>query len=339
MTVIDVHAHVLPQSAMRAYQDQLSWYGTTITKDATTGFPALQTGDRCTTMGSLDYWLPPEARIHHMDAAGVDIQVLSMNPQLFRYTLDSELAIAAARAVNDELADTVRLFPNRFRALATLPLQSPSAAIAELQRAVNELGLSGAIVGTHVGGANWDEPQLVEVLEAANELGAFVFIHPLATRIRDPLPRFHMKNLIGNPAETTIAAGSLIFSGLMNRLDRVNICLAHGGGYAPWAIGRFDHGYASRPESGEYLRLPPSSYLRRFYFDTLTHSRANLQYMVEHIGADRLVVGTDFPADMGEREPVKWLESCDFLSTQDRSDILGGTLGGLLGIPRKVRIQ
>jgi aminocarboxymuconate-semialdehyde decarboxylase len=317
---IDVHAHILPQSAVAAHDKGQDWFGTTITK-LPNGTPGLLTGDRKSSLGAVEYWLPHMDRLPLMDAMGIDLQVLSLNPQLIRDHLPAEVAIACARSVNDEIAETVRQRPDRFAGLAALPLQDPAAAVRELDRAISDLHLAGFLVGSHVNEVNWDDPSLFPILEAAESLGAFILLHPFNSRIRTPLPRYHMVNLIGNPLETTIAAASLILGGVMDRLPNLKVCLSHAGGYLPFAIGRFDHGYRLRDEVRKDAALLPSEYLRRFYYDCISHSDDGFDRVLGMVGSDRILLGTDFPADMGLPNAVDWLGTRSSLSEADREAI------------------
>lgn len=329
MTVIDVHAHILPQSAVRAYEEERDWFGTTVTKTAE-GKPGLQTGSYRMNLGAVEYWLPPKDRLPFMDEDQVDVQLLSLNPQLFRDHLDVAVAVACTRAVNDEIAEAVSENPDRFRGLAALPLQDTDAALRELERAMSELKLCGAIIGSHVAGTNWDDPRLFPIFQEAERLGAFILQHPFNNRIREPLPRYHMVNLIGNPLETTIFAASLILGGVLDRLPKLSVCLSHAGGYLPFAVGRFDHAYALRGDVRKDAENPPSDYLRRFYYDCISHSDTGLAELVERVGADRILLGTDFPADMGLRHPVAWLAARDFLGEAQRADITGRNAASLM---------
>lgn len=328
MAVIDVHAHILPQSAVRAHEAGREWFGTSIGKTAE-GKPALQTGSYRMNLGAVEYWLPPEDRIPFMDEDRIDVQLLSLNPQLFRDHLDTDVAVACTRAVNDEIAESVAEHPGRFQGLAALPLQDTDAALRELDRAMSELKLKGFIIGSHVAGTNWDDPRLFPILQEAERLGAFILQHPFNNRIREPLPRYHMVNLIGNPLETTIFAASLILDGVLDRLPDLTVCLSHSGGYLPFAVGRFDHAYALRADVRENAAQTPSDYLRRFYYDCISHSDSGLEQVISQVGADRVLLGTDFPADMGLRRPVEWLEKRSFISGADRDAITGGNASRL----------
>ncbi|MFQ3361696.1 MAG: amidohydrolase family protein [Alphaproteobacteria bacterium] len=322
MKKIDIHAHILPRSVSDAYNNNEKWFGTSIER-TTEGRTLLLTGKRKNAMSTPEYWLDYKERIPLMDDAEIDVQVLSLNPQLFRDCEPLDVAIKATQSVNDEIANAIAKRPDRFKGLATLPLQDAEASINELERSVKELKLSGFIVGSHVDGQNWNTPYLFSILQKAEELGAFILLHPFSTRANNIMPNFHLTNLIANPMETTVAAASLIFSGAMERLPKLKICLSHAGGYLPFAIGRFDHGYNERSEARENLKRPPSDYLKSFYYDTITHSDSGLKQVIDIVGIERLLLGTDFPADMAVKNPIKWLNSIEGLG-QDQIDMIAG---------------
>ena len=328
---VDFHAHFLPQSIIEAASSGASWYGSEVHRNEG-GFPVIVSGGRPRTMGSIAYLDDPAQRVEKMTAIGVDTQVLSVAPVLFRYQNERDAAIAAARDINDEIAGMIERWPDRFLGYATLPLQAPDAAIEELGRAVNELGLVGASVGTHVDGDNWDAPHLVSVLEAAEALGALVFFHPTDQRITGTVSGYHLGNMIGNPFETTVAVGSLIFGGVLDRIPDAKLLFAHAGGFSYANIGRFDHGYRVRDDAKTQANALPSEYMSRFYFDCLSHHGLSLRHLMDAVGSDHVVLGTDYPADMGLAEPVGWLESCGHITDAEREMILGRNAETLLGI-------
>jgi aminocarboxymuconate-semialdehyde decarboxylase len=330
--VIDVHAHFVPPGAVRTRSTGELWHGTTVEDDGS-GRPVLITGDYRVGLGSRLHWGGPEERLPALAAAGVDLQIVSLIPPLFRYYIDAKDGIAAAREVNDELHRWVTTWPDIYLGLATLPLQDVDASVAELDRAMNELGLVGAAVGTHVDGENWDAPHLLPVLQAAEEMGALVFVHPAGSRVGGALPRYHMRNFIGNPFETTVAIGSLIFGGVLDKVPDLKIVFAHGGGFACADIGRFDHGYHVRPEASEHPQHAPSDYLKRLFFDSLTHSEAALRFLIDTTGIGQVVLGTDYPADMGVARPKEWISSCTSLTDAEKAAILGENLARLVPLP------
>lgn len=327
--VVDVHAHLLPRSAIAAAENGTNWFGSQVERDAL-GRPEIVTGDYRVSLGGKAHWESIEQRMSRMDDMGVDMQVISLNPILFRYYLDPANAAEAATAVNDEIAAIVADHPTRFAGFGALPMQSPDQAIVELKRVMATRGMVGVSVGTHVGGSNWDEPHLFGVLQAAEQASAVVFVHPAASRLKEALPRYHMRNYIANPTETTIAIGSMIFGGILDRLPGLRLLFAHGGGYACWAYARFDHGYKVRPEAREHASQIPSEYLRRLWYDSLVHGYGNLRRLIDVVGIKRVVLGTDFPADMGQPDPVGWIEGSD-LSESERAALLGSNTRVLLG--------
>jgi aminocarboxymuconate-semialdehyde decarboxylase len=273
-----------------------------------------------------------DGRIARMDAWGIDVQVVSLSPTLWRYEVDAADAAAAAREVNDDLAAIVERHPDRFRAFAHLPMTDPGAAVTELRRAMGMPGFVGAAVGTHVNGVDWDAPSLFPVLEAAQESGALLMLHPSSVRFNPFLPRYHLRNLIGNPAETTVAIAALIFGGVLDRLPDLHVLVVHGGGYAIAAAGRLEHGQRVRPEA-RGAREPATGYLRRLYFDSLTHSEAGLRYLIDVVGADHVVLGSDDPADMGRADPARWVWGLTTLTEDERRAVSSGTISDLLGPP------
>lgn len=328
--IVDFHAHFLPQGAIEAADTGREWHGTLLTRNAN-GKPWLKTGTYETGLGAVEYWEGPEQRIAAMDAAGIDMTAVSLAPPMFRYSLlDGPTGLAAARETNDTLRDWCSEWPDRFLGLATVPLQDVDAAIGELTRAVQDLGLLGASIGTHVDGDNFDDPRFMPFFKAAEELGAVLFVHPAGSRVGASLPRYHMRNFIGNPFETTVAIGSLIFGGVIDRAPDIKMIFAHGGGFACADAGRFDHGYRVRQEAQEHIDQLPSTYLKRLFVDCLTHGEQQLRAVIDTVGADRVVLGTDYPADMGLVDPKNWVLDNPLLSAEEKTAVLSGNAARLL---------
>lgn len=321
---IDIHAHLLPPSAMTALDSDGRWYGSTI-ELGERGNPVLVTNGRKRALGADSHLIDLDGRVAEMDRLRVDTQVLSLVPLLLGYDLPAGDAIALTRDTNDEIAGYVRDRPGRFLGLASLPAQDPDAAIAELERAMGRGEFVGVELGTNVNGISWDDPSLFPILAAAEHANAFVFFHPNDPRARDVLQPYYTRNLIGNPLETTMLVASLIFGGVLDRLPDLRIGLAHGGGYATFAIGRYDHGNRVRPEAKDMQRIP-SDYLDCFLVDALVHSEKAVRYLVDVMGADRVVMGSDFPADMGPVDPVGEIERSPLLTDAEKRAILGQNL-------------
>jgi aminocarboxymuconate-semialdehyde decarboxylase len=326
--IIDVHAHFLPEGAIRASETGEVWHGLRIEVAADSAQavsrPSAGPGSKAEKVFRriARYFVRPEERLELMRKAGVDMQVVSLTPSLFRYDLDVGDAVSFCRDVNDDLHQWQRRWPDRYRGLGTLPLQNTDASIAELERCVGELGLLGFIADTHVNGEDWDSPRLFAVLEAAEKLDALVFLHPGSQRVASLLPRYHLRNFIGNPFETTVAIASLIFGGVLDRLPDAKMLFAHAGGFACANAGRFDHGHRVRPETKDTSARLPSDYLRRLYYDPITFSESGLRALVDIAGAGQVVLGTDFPADMGMGNPYEWIMSREVLSDPEKEAIL-----------------
>ena len=322
MPVIDVHAHMFPQSGIKAWKEGREWFGATITKDEK-GPATIRQGKNETKYSRTEFWVPYRERIPYMDANGIDVQTLSLNPQMIRDLWEPKSTIDFSKSVNDELSEAVAESPTRFEGLGNLPLQDTDASVRGLNRCMTELGLKGFLCASHVGGRRWDDPSLFPVLQEAERSGAFILIHPFNNLIVEYgiMPRYHLINLIGNPMETTVAAASLILGGVMDKLPNLKVCLSHAGGYLPFAAGRFDHAFGRRDDvSGKAGRLP-SDYLKAFYYDCISHSDDGLKFVVEQVGVDRILVGTDFPADMGLEKPHDFLVKQKYLTDADRTKI------------------
>ena len=326
--VIDIHSHFLPVAFSVAADLGKTRYGIEFGRDPN-GLLVFRIGDR---------WFPlqqgrvyddtPSERAARLDLQRIDLQLVSLSPSVHLHMLAAGPAEAFARDCNEALADLVDGAPGRFRGLAFLPLQAPGLAIAELERVMADRRFVGAMVGTNVNGTDWDDPGLVTVLEAAQSLGALVLVHPAGVRAPELFGRYHLRNLIGNPLETTLAIASVIFSGVLDRLPGVKLCFAHGGGYACWGAGRLDQGRRVRPEAGSSHL--PSDYLGRLYFDSLTYDELALRHLLDRVGTERVMLGTDFPTDMALAQPVGWIESCRSLTATERTAILGGTARAVL---------
>jgi len=238
-----------------------------------------------------------------MDRKGIEISVISPGPQVFFYNLKEEEGIAAARLVNDGIAAMAAKKPARLRGMATLPMQHPEAAVAEMERVAREHGFKGIELATAAPGGELADPKYRPVLRRAQELKMTIFAHPNTIGAGGRLDCYYLTNLIGNPLETTIMVANLMFSGALDELPRLKMLLAHGGGFAPYQVGRFVHGHKVRPETRAHTASSAKELLKRFYFDTITHEPQALRYLIELVGAARIVVGTDSPFDMGDENP------------------------------------
>jgi aminocarboxymuconate-semialdehyde decarboxylase len=297
--MIDFHSHVIPETIIAAMRADPERYATRIEADA---------GKRYLVRGKLRLELLPEfsvaeAKLEAMDRKGIEISVISPGPQVFFYNLKEADGIQAATLVNDGIAAMVARNPARLRGMATLPMQHPQAAVAELERVAREHGFRGLELATVAPGGELADPKYRPILRRAQELKMTIFAHPNTIGSGGRLDCYYLTNLIGNPLETTIMVANLMFSGALDELPRLKMLLAHGGGFAPYQVGRFVHGHKVRPETRAHTASSAKDLLRRFYFDTLTHDAQALRYLIELVGPERLVLGTDAPFDMGDENP------------------------------------
>ena len=270
-----------------------------------------------------------DTRLADMDKLGIDVQALSPSPGQYFYFTDAEVGRDAARLVNDGMAEAVAAHPDRFVGMGTVPLQSTDMAIAEMRRCVRDLDLRGIEISSNVNGRDLHAEELRPFWAAAEELGVLVFLHPLGFTHAQRMSEYYFNNLIGNPLESTLAVGHLIFGGVLDAHPGLKICVAHGGGYMPAYWGRMDHGWRARGDCSEHCRHEPSSYLRKLWFDTLVFDRDELESLVRTHGAHRLCLGSDYPFDMSEPDPVGFH---DRLDEDVRAKILGLNAAALLGI-------
>ena len=325
---IDVHAHILTEETIRLLQRESPKAAPKLS-DVDDQFGTLDVAGsvyRHFPRGGWDL----DRRFRDMAAAKVDMQVLSVCPQTFLYAQPPALAAAFARIQNEQLAKLVKTHPGRFQGIATVPMQAPQQAADELRHAMTVLGLRGMQIGSNIAGKNLDDPELEPVWAAAAELGAFILLHPINVAGMDRLGSYYLNNLIGNPLDTTIAAACLVFSGVLERHPSLRICLAHGGGFVPYQAGRFVHGWHVRAEPKKKLPKPPTDSLQRFYFDTIVHSKEVLEFLVGNAGADRVLLGSDYPFDMGTPDGVLQVRSLS-LPAAEQASILGGLAQTMLG--------
>jgi aminocarboxymuconate-semialdehyde decarboxylase len=275
-----------------------------------------------------------QKRFQDMDAAGIDMQVVSNTPQTFFYNQDAALTAVLAALQNDQIAKVVAAHPDRLLGIATLPMQAPQLAADELRRAVRKLDLKGAQIGSNVNGRNLDDPALEPLWAAANELGAFIMVHPTQVAGAERLKSYYLVNLIGNPLDTTIAAAALVFGGVIERYANIKFLMVHGGGFVPYQIGRFQHGWQMRSEPQANLKVPPEASLARLLFDTILHGQPALEFLVGSCGASRVLLGSDYPFDMGTLECVRQVRALA-VSEDDKATILGGAAMEVLRVPVK----
>lgn len=261
-------------------------------------------------------------RLKDMDATGVDVHVLSATPQTYLYNQEPALGATLAAIQNDQMAKHIAAHADRFMGIATLPLQDPKRAADELRRAMTKLGLKGSMFGSNIMDKNLDDPSFEPVWATAEELGAFMFVHPNNVAGADRLKSYYLRNLIGNPLDTTIAAACLYFGGVLDRHPKMKVMLAHGGGFTPYQAARWQHGWKVRPEPKKNIKKQPENIAGRYFYDTILHSAPVLEFMISHVGADHVLLGSDYPYDMAMLDCVNHVRSLK-ISDADKTTILG----------------
>jgi len=330
MKTIDVHAHLVPKSVWQAAEAERDWYG--FRHEPGDGLGTFVGNGKRTQFTSPKVRFTPEDRLKDMDAQGVDVQVVSIHTPFFGYHLDSAQGRALAREVNDEIATMTRQWPTRFSGLATLPVQDVKAAIDELERAVTVLGLKGAELDTIVNGENWDDPRFLPLFKAAEAMHAVLFFHPQPQNnfMMERAARHGLPNSLGVIVEDAILVASLIFGGVFDACPDLKVCIAHGGGPACFAMGRIDRGWQGTPEPRRTIQKPPSSYQRRLYYDTVVGSEKALRFLIDEVGVDRVVLGSDWPFVPWHPSPVAWVQGLKSLTADEKEKILWRNLEALL---------
>ncbi len=328
---IDIHAHALIAKAEEIARAQDRWRREMQEVARLTGKESSEHNQRLMQTAYLAGLTRVEARLATMDAIGVDIQTVSVVPTQYHYWAEREVAEKIVDAANEGIAAICASKPDRFAGLGSVAMQFPELAADQLEHAMRELKLKGVIISTAVNGIELADPRHEIFWAKAEALGALVFIHPMGCSLGARLTPYYLSNVIGNPAETTVALAHLIFSGMLDRHPKLKIVAAHGGGYFPFYTARFDHGWKVRPEAHTCAN-PPSTYLRKIWFDSLVYEPEQLAYLIQRAGASKVVLGTDFPFDMGMEDPVGLLNSVPGLADEDRASIRGANASRLLGL-------
>lgn len=334
MPVIDVHAHLTPERFKEAVRTSGTWHGL---------------GPRSGELHRPGFNVTVADRVAEMDEMGVDIQLITPTAAFYQYDKDLDLTTTVARECNDEIAETVEKHPARFIGMGTLPMQDVPAAIAELERAMGELGLRGAMLNDHVNGRTYDDPAFLPFFQAAERLGAILFFHQGGpTCISPMLDRYSLPNAIGNLADRTVTFSSLVHGGVMDACPDLKLLLAHAGGYTAFGAGRldkaagaFEGGYPEGPLTPPFgaewdyelnITRPPSTYLTQFYYDCCTYDGPALRFLIDRVGVERVMLGTDYPAPMFLKDPVRWLRGLDEITDAEKQAILSDNAAALLDV-------
>jgi aminocarboxymuconate-semialdehyde decarboxylase len=328
-TTIDIHSHVAIPTAAAFVRPHLDPATIPLTRFADAGTKALNQKQEEDVRVRITAY---DERLADMDAMGIDVQLVLPPPNQCYTTVPLDIAVKASRMINDGLAEYVAKKPDRFVALGTVPLSDGAEAAKELERAMTSLGMKGAEILTNVAGREISQPEFSPFWKKAEELGALVVIHPNGFTEAKRLARFYFNNVIGNPLETTIALHHLIFDGVIERHPNLKILAVHGGGYLPAYCGRIDHAWGARSDSRGDLPHPPTSYLKKIYFDTVVFTSHQLAQLVRLFGADHIIMGTDYPFDMAEYDPIGHVASVEELDASTVAAIAGGNARRLLGM-------
>jgi aminocarboxymuconate-semialdehyde decarboxylase len=331
---VDIHCHYQNPEVMakvahlNPLEHEPSWvYANALTREVN----RKQGQDRGPKLSTI------EVRLADMDRMGIDIQAVCPAPFQTYYWTEPGFGAELSRQVNDRLAQIVATWPERFVALGTVPLQDVGLAVAELERCVKQLGLRGVEINPSVRGMDLTDPRLNldKFFAKAQELDVIIFMHPIGYTQGERLVDHYFNNVIGNPLETTVAVSHLIFGGVMERHPKLKVVLPHAGGYLAHYWARMDHAHRARPDCHTLIKKAPSSYLRKFYFDTITFDPGMLGQLIDKYGADHVLLGTDYPYDMGEEDPVGLINSVPRLARDDKERIMGTNAARLLKIRRR----
>jgi len=318
---VDVHAHFFPESFIRLVEQSGASFGAGVERSDPKG-PVLVVGGSRTAALEPRYW-DLDLRIRSMNRQGVAVQALSLTAPMV-YWADAATGARLSAAWNDAASAAHVAHPDRFVVCAMLPMQDTARALDELERAARLPGVRGVYMGTNIGGRELSDPGFFPVFERAAALTLPVLLHPLRVIGGERLAPFYLSNFLGNPFDTAIAAAHLVFGGVLDRLPKLTVCLPHAGGALPYLHGRLRHGQGVRPETKGVAKKPFSAYLRRFTYDTISHDAGALRYLVATVGADRVMLGTDFCFDMGYDRPLSIISAkATGLSLKDQRRIVG----------------
>ncbi|NQV55882.1 MAG: amidohydrolase [Rhodospirillales bacterium] len=330
---VDIHCHVVVPEAVAAMAGKTaSPMQARAEKNALT--------DEINKKQSVDLvpkFTDPQVRIKDMDRDGIDVQAISPSPYHYNYGYPADATRSTCHLINDRIADIVGDNPDRFVGMGTVPLQDPEMAVAEMDRCINDLGFKGIEISTNVDGKELTRAGLEKFFAKAEEAGTLIFMHPIGTSFEDRMDDHYFRNLIGHPLESALAVGHLVFDGYLDRYPGLKICIAHGGGYVPSYWGRFDHPWERRDDCRVNISKTPMEYVKKLYFDTVVFTEPQLRHLIEVWGPDHIVMGTDYPFDMAEPDPVGHVNSVKDLSEADKALVMGANAAALLGIEVPVK--
>lgn len=324
---IDVHCHVMTPEC-----EPLAAPHFTPEKDPFVNFsgPASEAYNRRHFSEIVPKMTDVELRLAAMDSMGVDVQAISVAPPQYFYWTEPDLGVTLSRLQNDNMARIVESHPDRFVGLGTLPLQDVPKALEELDRIVETYGFPGLEICTNVNGADFDHERFRPFFDRVVEYDLLLVVHPNGFTHGHRLADYYLINTMGMPLDSSVFVARMVFGGVLERYPELKICIVHGGGYIPFYASRFDHAYHARSDARERISRPPSAYIERLYFDTMVYDPEELGYLITRYGADHVLLGTDYPYDMGEEDPVGLVLSVDGLDDKQVTQIVGGNAARLL---------
>jgi aminocarboxymuconate-semialdehyde decarboxylase len=328
---IDLHCHLLNEAVERLVEDTPQKRGEPQVQIVAMGEASARRNAELNQGCYHPKLTDLTVRLADMDAMGVDVQALSPAPAQYYYWADRDRAETIVKAHNDGIAAAAAAYPDRFVGLGGVALQFPDLAAEQAEYAVRKLGLHGVEVSTLVNGEDLSERKFDPFWAKMEALGAVVFLHPLGTSLGSRLDSHYLANVVGQPAETAVSLSKLIFTGMLDRHPGVKLVAAHGGGYLPLTIGRSDHGYAARPEA-KGCACRPSEYLPKLWYDTVVHDPVQLRRLIDSVGVSQVVLGTDYPYDMGHYDPHGLIAAVPGLTEAEAAAVLGGNAAALLGL-------
>lgn len=326
---IDVHAHFFPERFLKLVEEEGPAFGARLDRSNPKGPAIVLSGGGTPPLEARFYDL--DLRLRDMDRNGVGIHALSLTVPMV-YWAGPEAGRRLAAAVNDAMAEAHTAFPDRFLGCATLPMQDPALALAELDRAAKLPGIRAVYLGTNVNGRDLSDPAFSPIFERCEKVRLPVLLHPINVIGAARLERFYLHNLLGNPFDTAIAAAHLVFGGVLDRFRRLQVGLPHAGGALPYLVGRLRRGQRVRPEARDRARRPFPAYLRRFTYDTISHDPNALRFLIQTVGVDRVMLGSDFCFTMGSERPRDIVTNPLGLRAADQARILRGNAARLLGL-------
>ncbi len=328
MFTFDIHCHFFPQAFLDIARQPGNSFQASIQRRA-------DGQEHLVCAGNFDHPLTPdfytaEQMLKDMDAVGMKMAAISAAPPTLSYWAEPAAAVELAASMNESIAQRVRTHPDRFVGLATLPLQDVEASVGEARRAICQLGLAGFQIGSHVNGKHLDHPDFAPLFATLAELDVPIFVHPYIPAGQERMQDYYLHNLLGMVSETGLAIATLIYGGILERWPNLKLIFAHAGGVFPYIHGRMDHGYRVRTrECTAAIPRPPGTYMRQLYFDCITFQPRTLRFLVDLVGADHVLIGSDYPFDMGPADPVAEVIDNPYLSDEEKAQICGGTAAAL----------